>query len=78
MNKYWWIVRTDTKCGLPYDTFIRWFNLPSLIYCIARYRSKNVNFWFCFSWVDMDSPIGEHSYWVKYIQRRKNNVRSNN
>ena len=73
MAKYWWIIRTDDNCGLPYDTFVKWYNIPKLIYWIIRYKNKNINFWFTFTWVDMDSPIGEETLYIKYIQRSRNN-----
>ena len=67
MKKYWWIIRTDDKCGLPYDTFVKWFNIPKLIYWLFKYR--NTNYWYSFTWVDMESNIGESNIFVV----RKNN-----
>ena len=69
MKKYWWIIRTDDNVGLPFDTFIKWYNIPKLIYWLIKYR--NTNHWFSFTWVDMDSNIGESSLFVL----RRNNGR---
>tara|TARA_B100000035_G_scaffold26709_1_gene20873 strand:+ start:349 stop:561 length:213 start_codon:yes stop_codon:yes gene_type:complete len=62
MKKYWWIVRTDDNCGLPYDTFVKWYNIPKLIYSLYKYR--NTNYWYSFTWVDMESNIGESDIFV--------------
>jgi len=62
MAKYWWIIRTDDYVGLPFDTFIKWYNIPKLIYWLIKYR--NTNHWCSFTWVDMDSNIGESSLFV--------------
>jgi hypothetical protein len=62
MSKYWWIIRTDDNVGLPYDTFIKWFNLPTLIYLLIKYR--NTNYWCTFTLVDMKSNIGESDLFV--------------
>jgi len=67
MKKYWWIIRTNDYVGLPFDTFIKWYNIPKLIYWLMKYR--NTNYWCSFTWVDMDSNIGESSLLVL----RKNN-----
>jgi len=67
MAKYWWIIRTDDNVGLPFDTFIKWYNIPKLIYWLIKYR--NTNHWCSFTWVDMDSNIGESSL---FVLRRNN------
>ena len=61
-SKYWWIVRTDINYGFPYDTFIKWYNIPKLIYWVLKFRNKNYSL--TFTWVDMDSNIGESSIFV--------------
>jgi len=67
MKKYWWIIRTDDYVGLPFDTFVKWYNIPKLIYWLIKYR--NTNHWCTFTWVDMDSNIGESSL---FVLRRNN------
>ena len=62
MSKYWWIIRTDDNGGLPYDTFIKWYNLPALIHWLIKYRK--LVYWCTFTWVDMDSNIGESTLFV--------------
>ena len=69
MYKYWWIIRTDNKCGLPYDTFVKWYNIPKLIYWLVKYR--NTNDWCSFTWVDMESNIGESDI---FVVRRNNDT----
>jgi hypothetical protein len=77
MEKYWWIIRTDIICkckcafskGLPYDTYIEWYNIPKLIYWLAKYISKKSDYSLTFTWVDMDSNIGESSLFV--LKRRR-------
>ena len=44
MNKYWWIIRTDVKCALPYDKYVVWYNIPKFIYWLIKYR--NIDYWF--------------------------------
>jgi len=61
-SKYWWIIRTDINYGLPYDTFIKWYNIPKLIYWVLKFRNKNYSL--TFTWVDMESNIGESSIFV--------------
>ena len=70
MSKYWWIIRTDDKCGVPYDTFVKWYNLPKLIYWLVKYSNENMpnNYWCTFTWVDMDSNIGESDIFI--LKRR--------
>lgn len=70
MVKYWWIIRTDDNVGLPYDTFIKWYNIPSLIYWLIKYISKQADYSLTFTWVDMNSNIGESSLFV--LKRRNN------
>jgi len=67
MDKYWWIIRIDDKCGLPYDTFVKWYNIPKLISWLIKYRGTD--YWCTFTWVDMDSNIGESSL---FVLRRSN------
>tara|TARA_R100001480_G_scaffold52678_2_gene66010 strand:- start:463 stop:669 length:207 start_codon:yes stop_codon:yes gene_type:complete len=62
MSKYYWIIRTDDTNGLPYDTFIKWYNLPTLIYWLIQYRI--VNYWCSFTWIDMDTNIGESDLFI--------------
>ena len=64
MSKYWWIIRTDDTVGLPYDTFIKWYNIPKLVYWLIRYEYSQANYWCTFTWVDVDSNIGESSLFV--------------
>jgi len=70
MAKYWWIIRTDINYGLPFDTFIKWYNIPKLIYWLIKYISKQADYSLTFTWVDMDSNIGESSLFV--LKRRNN------
>ena len=63
-TKYWWIIRTDINYGLPYDTFIKWYNIPKLMYWLTKYISKRADYSLTFTWVDMDSNIGESSFFV--------------
>ena len=63
-SKYWWIIRTDINYGLPYDTFIKWYNIPKLMYWLAKYINKQADYSLTFTWVDMDSNIGESSFFV--------------
>ena len=69
MAKYWWIIRTDINYGLPYDTFIKWYNIPKLIYWLSKYINKQADYSLTFTWVDMDSNIGESSL---FVLRRNN------
>jgi hypothetical protein len=69
MRKYWWIIRTDINCGLPYDKFIKWYNIPKLIYWLARYIYKQADYSLTFTWVDIYSYIGESSLFV--LKRRR-------
>jgi hypothetical protein len=69
MAKYWWIIRTDDNCGSPYDTFIKWYNLPRLFYWLVKY--KNTNYSCSFTWVDMESNIGESDI---FVVRRNNGL----
>jgi len=69
MSKYYWIIRTDNNNmkewydkGLPYDTFIKWYNLPTLIYWLIKYRITN--YWCSFTWIDMDTNIGESNVFI--------------
>jgi hypothetical protein len=64
MKKYWWIIRTDDNLGLPYDTYIKWYNIPKLMYWIAKYINKHSDYSLTFTWVDMDSNVGECSLFV--------------
>ena len=64
MRKYYWIIRTDDTNGLPYDTFIKWYNIPKLMYWIAKYINKQADYSLTFTWVDMNSNIGESSIFV--------------
>ena len=57
MRKYYWIIRT-------YDTFIKWYNIPKLMYWIAKYINKQADYSLTFTWVDMNSNIGESSLFV--------------
>ena len=69
MAKYWWIIRTHDNCGLPYDTFFKWYNLPRLFYWLVKY--KNTNHWCSFTWVVMESNIGESDI---FVVRRNNGL----
>ena len=69
MDKYWWIIRTNKNYGLPYDTFVEWYNIPRLIYCLSFYLYKRADYSLTFTWVDMDSNIGESSL---FVLRRNN------
>ena len=74
MSKYWWIVRTDDSCGLPYDTFIKWYEVYKLVYWITKYEYSQANYWCTLTWVDMESNIGESSL---FTLRRNNDLESN-
>ena len=72
MRKYWWIIRTDDSCKLPYDTFVKWYEVYKLVYWITKYKYSQANYWCTFTWVDMESNIGESSL---FTLRYKSNVR---
>jgi hypothetical protein len=71
VKKYWWIFRTDDNCGLPYDTFIKWYEVYKLVYWLIKYEYSKANYWCTFTWVDMQSNIGEQSL---FSLRYKSNV----
>ena len=60
MKNYWWIIRTDDICGLPYDTFVKWYNLPRLFYWLVKYR--NTNHWCSFTWIDADKNLSNKRF----------------
>jgi len=51
------------------NTFVEWYNIPRLIYCLSFYIYKRADYSLTFTWVDMDSNIGESSL---FVLRRNN------